>query len=79
MTARRIRRPRRVTISVEALAEHDQGFAAMDAVLLGMGWSRAKASTLRRRQNGDVSGRVVWRKDGRSVVWASTFQSGHLS
>jgi len=79
LSARVIRRPRSVTISVEELVAHDPNFAATDAVLLGMGWKRAKVSTLRRRRNGGVSGRIVWRKDGCSVVWSASFQSGGLS
>lgn len=73
MSARTIRRPRNVLISVEALAEHDPGFAATDAVLLGMGWTRDKVSPLRRRRDGQLSGRIVWRKGGRTVVWSAHF------
>lgn len=76
MSARRVRRPRSVTISIDDLAGHDPAFAAMDAVLLGMGYDRAKVSVLRRRRSGRISGRIVWRRDGCSIVWASTFGHG---
>jgi len=75
MTARRVR-PRRVFITVKMLTEIDPGFRALDAALLGMGWARTKVSPLRRRRDGALSGRVVWRKGERSAVWASTFSGG---
>lgn len=75
MSARRtVRRARRILpCPVETLAEYDPALPALDAALLASGWVRPLFAVVRRRTDGKVSGRVVWRRDGESITWSARF------
>lgn len=67
-TARRIKSARVIT-----LAEYDPALAALDRTLTDAGWERSDKASIRRRIDGKVTGRVVWRRSGESIAWAATF------
>ena len=67
-TARRIRPSR-----IATLAEYDPALGALDAALISSGWKCSKSAIIRRRKDGRITGRVVWRRAGESIVWSATF------
>lgn len=75
MSSRRtVRRARRIrSTPVETLAEYDPALQALDDQLLAAGWKRPAFAIVRRRHDGKVSGRVVWRRAGESIVWTARF------
>ena len=75
MSARRTTKRARVIrfCPVTTLAEYDPALAALDSALIDGGWDRPHFALMRRRGDGKVTGRVVWRRAGESIVWSAKF------